>query len=173
MLRLTVIAMLLTFLPGCEPRLSASDFEAELDKQHSLEDLLIWHERAVSEDGKDLFFIQPIGRFGRDGVVASLDHIAGKDRAAYSNNDLRLILGVLSASRREAGYDLCRDKRLLREHFARPAAPGVSLRRRSQFVGQITSFCVATEKLKACLEEAETPATRQTCEEGRALLWGQ
>jgi hypothetical protein len=106
---LTIFAV----LAACNPPSSAR-FEEESRKPHSLPELLHWHDVAVSQQGKDLYFLKPIGAFGREGVLASLAYIETKGETVSSYNNTELVFGVASEAKERAGYDICKDGETLK-----------------------------------------------------------
>ena len=75
----------------------------------SLQELLQAHDVEVARRGKDLRYIKPIGRYGREGVLASLDHIEKSGQTISSYNSIELVFGVAEEARMTTGYDICKD----------------------------------------------------------------
>jgi uncharacterized lipoprotein YajG len=99
-------ASLALMASGCNKETS----QPGLSNPSTLAELLEAHDREVSQHGKDLKYIQPIGRYGREGVLASIKH---SQKAVSSYNGIELVFGVAEEARQSRGYDLCRDKEVL------------------------------------------------------------
>ncbi len=75
----------------------------------SLPELLKAHDGEVREHGKDICYIKPIGAFGRQGVLASLQHVADRGGDVMSYHNIELVSGVAEEARMKTGYDICED----------------------------------------------------------------
>jgi hypothetical protein len=132
---------------GCNPPSSAR-FEEESGKPHSLPELLHWHDVAVSQQGRDLYFLKPIGAFGRQGVWASLKHIEAKGEAVSSYNNIELVFGVASEAKASTGDDICKDMPTLTRMWAMEQAAGAPAYQRSILADLVRSLCKSAEKPK-------------------------
>jgi hypothetical protein len=75
----------------------------------TLPELLKAHDGEVREHGKEICYIKPIGAFGRQGVLASLQHVADRGGDVMSYNNIELVSGVAEEARMKTGYDICKD----------------------------------------------------------------
>jgi hypothetical protein len=125
----------------CRDTTGSVSFEAEASKPHSLDELLILHEAAVSSDGRDFYFVEPIGRFGKAGVLAAIDYIQGKGKKGFSNHDLSLFLGVVVHAKLHTGYEFCSDKSMRRRLEVVGARPAAHRSRWSNFKTGVDDFC--------------------------------
>lgn len=80
----------------------------------TLPGLLQAHDEEVRQHGKDLCYIKPIGAFGREGVAATLRHVASTGKPVTSYNNVELVLGVAEEARVKTGYDICQDAAALK-----------------------------------------------------------
>ena len=101
----------LLLLSGCG-RQPSSQTE-KISEPHSLPELLRAHDMEVARHGKDIAYIRPIGGYGREGVLAVLDHIEQSGKAVSSYNSIEVIFGVAEEARTSKGYDICYDKTTL------------------------------------------------------------
>lgn len=102
---------LLLMASGCDTKSSGQ--AQRVSHPASLPELLQAHDVEVAEHGKDLTYIKPIGSYGREGVVASLDHIEKRGKTVSSYNSIELVFGVAEDARMKTGYDICKDNVIL------------------------------------------------------------
>jgi hypothetical protein len=114
----------------------------------SLEELLQAHDAEVANHGKDLRYIQPIGHFGRKGVLASLNHLDQKSEPISSYNGMELVFGVAEEARVSTGYDLCQDKTTLNRLSKMSTTADVPTYQRSIYEGLLRGYCAPPQREK-------------------------
>ena len=141
MLRLTIAcaAALLLMASGCDRQTSGQ--AKKIANPVSLPDLLQAHDVEVAEHGKDLAYIKPIGRYGREGVLASLEHLQKTGKAASSYNGTELIFGVAEEARMSVGYNVCQDRTTLDRLLAMSNAADVPSYKRSSYQDFLKHYC--------------------------------
>jgi len=112
----------------------------------TLPELLKAHDGEVREHGKDICYIKPIGAFGREGVLASLQHVADKGEDVSSYNNTELVLGVAEEARINAGYDICKDATTLSRMSAMAEAADSPSYQRSTHADLMAGLCKANPK---------------------------
>lgn len=141
-----LIVILLAFvLSSCDRPYSEVDFEKEARESHNLEELLSLHEKVVAAQGKDIYFIQPIGRFGEGGLKASLEHIAAKGESISTYNNMELVFGVAVAAQQETGYVMCDDRAVKQRMINLADEEDAPSWQSSNFGSALVSFCEAGE----------------------------
>ena len=103
---ITVVAIIMT-LSGCKRAPICSLAPGE-KAPSTLSELLTAHDGEVREHGKDICYIKPIGAFGRQGVLATLQHVANMGETVSSYNNTELVFGVAEEARMKTGYDICK-----------------------------------------------------------------
>lgn len=143
LMKLSIAAMFLA--SGCNG--PSREQSRETAKPSSLAELLQAHDEEVAKHGKDLKYIQPIGSYGRKGVLASLNHLASKQRAVSSYNGVELVFGVAEAARSKTGYDLCEDKTTWARISEMAVASDAPAYQRSAFDDLMSGYCKPAEKM--------------------------
>lgn len=141
MRRLISLGAAALLVSGCGSKHSAAELASEAEKPHSLETLLKWHDVAVAEQGKDLYFIKPIGKYGRDGVLASLNHLGTQGMTVSSYNGIELIFGVASEAKLAKDYNICEDKTTLQQIADGARSANAPAWERSSFEGFLKEYC--------------------------------
>ena len=132
------VSLLALVMVGCQ-RHSADHGASQ--KPSDLPSLLKAHDREVVDHGQDIEFIAPIGRYGRKGVVASLDHIAAAGKTVSSYNGMELVFGVAEEARKQTGYDLCTDRATLDRLAATAKASSAPPYEHSIFDDLLKGYC--------------------------------
>lgn len=130
---------LFILMSGCG--MDSSDHEKKPINPKTLQELLQAHDVEVSEHGKDVTYIKPIGRFGREGVLASLEHLGKNGSVVSSYNGIELIFGVAEEARTSKGYDLCRDRSTLAQLSAMADTPNGPAYQRSFYNDMLRNYC--------------------------------
>lgn len=107
----------------------------------TLPELLKAHDGEVREHGKDICYIKPIGAFGRQGVLASLQHVteAGEDVSSYNN--IELVFGVAEEARRKTGYNICKDAPTLSRMSVMAKAANAPAYQRTMHADLVNGLC--------------------------------
>lgn len=142
MLRLRVIMVVAAAygMSGCnrEPICSIAPGEKS---PSTLPELLKAHDGEVREHGKDICYIKPIGAFGRQGVLASLQHVAEAGEAVSSYNNTELVFGVAEEARMKTGYDICKDTPTLKRMSAMAKAADAPAYQRNIHADLVSGLC--------------------------------
>lgn len=112
----------------------------------TLPELLKAHDWEVREHGKDICYIQPIGAFGREGVLASLQHVTDRGEAVSSYNSIELVFGVAEEARMKTGYDICKDAPTLRRMSVMAKAVDAPAYQRRMFTEFVSGLCKTVPK---------------------------
>lgn len=107
----------------------------------TLPELLKAHDGEVREHGKDICYIKPIGAFGRQGVLASLQHIAEAGEAVSSYNNTELVFSVAEEARTKTGYDICKDAPTLSRMSAMANAADAPTYQRTMHADLVSGLC--------------------------------
>jgi hypothetical protein len=132
-------AALLLMASGCDRRTSSQ--AKKVANPVTLPELLQAHDVEVAEHGKDLVYIKPIGRFGREGVLASLEHLQKTGKSVSSYNGVELIFGVAEEARMSVRYDICQDRTTFDRLVAMSNAADVPSWQRSTFGDLLKGIC--------------------------------
>ena len=108
-----IFVILLLALNSCDRPHSNIDFDEESRRQHSLPELLSLHDKVVEAQGKDIYFIGPIGQHGRDGLIAVINRIEDNGSDPGSYNNIELVFGVANAAKNQTDYDMCKDREVV------------------------------------------------------------
>jgi hypothetical protein len=137
MLRLNraVEALLLLLATNCEPNPASRP----VAKPSTLSELLQAHDAEVARHGKDLKYIQPIGRYGREGVLASIKPLSPKSVSSYIG--IELVFGVAEEARISKGYDLCQDRETLDRLAATVNVADIPAYERTTYQDLLGSYC--------------------------------
>ncbi len=144
-LRAIAVVAIIVALSGCkrEPICSLAPGEKA---PSTLPELLKAHDGEVREHGKDICYIKPIGAFGRQGVLATLQHVANAGEAVSSYNNTELVFGVAEEARTKTGYDICKDTPTLSRMSAMAAAADAPAYQRSTHADLMAGLCKAIPK---------------------------
>lgn len=112
-----------------------------IDEPSRIHALLEAHDAEVRAHGGDLKYTDLLGRYGKDALVASLDHIETSQSRISSVEGVGLVFGVAEAARVHTGYDICQDtatlNRVVRMYHDTPAPPW----ERSGFKDMMKGLC--------------------------------
>jgi hypothetical protein len=152
-LRAAIVVIAAFWMSGCnrEPVCSVAPGE---EAASTLPDLLKAHDGEVREHGKDICYIKPIGAFGRQGVLASLQHVADRGGDVSSYNNTELVLGVAEEARTKTGYDICKDAPTLSRMSAMAAAANSPSYQRSTHADLMAGLCKGSSEA----DEEENPS---------------
>jgi hypothetical protein len=114
----------------------------------TLPELLTAHDGEVREHGKDICYIKPLGAFGREGVLGSLQHVTDTGGMVSSYNNIELVFGVAEEARTKTGYDICKDAPTLRRMSAMAKAADAPPYQRTMFTEFVGGLCKPVEKPK-------------------------
>lgn len=153
MYRLICALVMCLSLCGCKERLSVAELEAEASAPHSIEELLKLHDATVAANGRDFFFAEPIGRFGREGVEATLFHMESREQRALSGSDARFFLDVVSQAKILTGYDFCDDKVALQNLEQLPSRIKGNRGSIEHFQSSVVRYCDLRRHFKTTLED--------------------
>ena len=139
MIRLTkaCTAVVLLATSGCDRHSN----QTRVANPVSLPELLQAHDVEVAEHGKDLVYLKPIGRYGREGVLASVKHLQKRGKTVSSYNGIELIFGVAEEARMSVGYDVCQDRSTLDRLVAMSNASDVPSYERSAYQAFLRGYC--------------------------------
>jgi hypothetical protein len=132
-------AALLLMASGCDRQASSQTKKVAIPV--SLPELLQAHDVEVAEHGKDLVYIKPIGRFGREGVLASLEHLQKTGKSVSSCNGVELIFGVAIEAKMSVGYHICQDRTTLDRLIAMSNAADVPSYERFTYGDFLKGYC--------------------------------
>lgn len=144
-LRAIMVVVVAIGLSGCnrEPICGAAPGEKS---PSTLPELLKAHDGEVREHGKDICYIKPIGAFGRQGVLASLQHVTEAGGAVSSYNNTELVFGVAEEARTKTGYDICKDTPTLTRMSAMAKAADAPAYQRTMHADLVGGMCKAVQK---------------------------
>lgn len=143
-LRFILILVAVSCLTGCN-REPVCETALGAETSSTLPELLRAHDREVREHGKDICYIEPIGSFGRQGVLASLQHVADTGGAVSSYNNTELVFGVAEVARAKTGYDVCKDALTLMRISAMVQATNAPAYQRAMHADLVNGLCKPTE----------------------------
>lgn len=153
-LRTVMVIAVAIGLSGCnrEPICGAAVGEKS---PSTLPELLKAHDGEVREHGKDICYIKPIGAFGRQGVLASLQHVAETGGSVSSYNNTELVLGVAEEARTKTGYDICKDAPTLNRMSAMAKAADAPAYQETIHADLVAGVCKAVQNPNEASNESQ------------------
>jgi hypothetical protein len=139
-LRAIMVVAVTLGLSGCN-REPICDTAPGEKSPSTLPELLKAHDAEVRKHGKDICYIKAIGAFGRQGVLASLQHITEAGEPVSSYNNTELVIGVAEEARTKTGYDICKDAPTLNRMSAMAKASDAPAYPRTRHADLVSGLC--------------------------------
>lgn len=139
-LRAIMVVTIALGLSGCDRAPICGTAPGEKSPS-TLPELLKAHDGEVREHGKDICYIKSIGAFGRQGVLASLQHVTEAGETVSSYNNTELVLGVAEEARTKTGYDICKDAPTLSRMSAMAKAANAPAYQRTMHADLVSGLC--------------------------------
>ena len=143
---LRLMGLILTaLLISCEVPHEEIDFEKDSKSDHSIEELLVLHEKAVERFGKDIYFTEGLGSFGRQGIHAALDYIEYNHDYIGSYNSMELIFGTAASAQINGTYWMCLDEETMGRIRTMNRKGSSSASEQQEFTDRLLKFCRTQE----------------------------